>query len=300
MNYMPKYIPELPPFPGQLERDSLRRVSLTRRQQQWLKDAIRRTGCTVVGKIMGVSENTVSYLLARYRLRDMRSYSYLDPFPGQLAKGPNGLYILTPEQADWLRRFYPDTDNWTLSAAMGCGATTLLRHARKLGLEKLPRSGNTRRDIRARRETLSKGEAGGYYRTLRGHAPEAALEGAAKWREEHGNVYEWCREHFPEKLEEAHRKSAEARRRILRMERFRVLGGMRQETRLHVPCNRYTRQQINVRYRALMHGYWFYKDCSDAGGERWNIYYDEDTRRNLRFEENSEACGFHFKDGRGL
>jgi hypothetical protein len=37
-------------------------------------------------------------------------------------------------------------------------------------------------------------------------------------------------------------------------------------------------------------------DCSEQGGERYNIYYDKDTERAEIFERNLIADGFHIKE----
>jgi hypothetical protein len=64
-----------------------------------------------------------------------------------------------------------------------------------------------------------------------------------------------------------------------------------------VVLNPYTRRQAEHRYNALKRGYYVMEDCSEQGGERWNIYYDESTRRSAVFERNLKADGFRVIEG---
>ena len=59
------------------------------------------------------------------------------------------------------------------------------------------------------------------------------------------------------------------------------------------PIKRYTASQIRRRYTAVhKFNYILADDCSDEGGHRYCIYYDENTNRNSRFENNSRRAGF--------
>ena len=57
----------------------------------------------------------------------------------------------------------------------------------------------------------------------------------------------------------------------------------------HVP---YTKRQTSHRYNALKRGYIVMQDCSEQGGERYNIYFDQDTERSPIFENNLLKDGF--------
>jgi hypothetical protein len=59
---------------------------------------------------------------------------------------------------------------------------------------------------------------------------------------------------------------------------------------------KYTKSQTSHRYNALRRGYILMTDCSEQGGERYNIYYDKDTERAEIFERNLIADGFHIKE----
>lgn len=68
--------------------------------------------------------------------------------------------------------------------------------------------------------------------------------------------------------------------------------GLERRTRLKARAHTYTASQRNHRYNALKRGYFVMEDCSEGGGERYNIYYDEDTVRNEKFELNCINDGF--------
>ncbi len=61
-----------------------------------------------------------------------------DPFPGiiQRSKQHATPYILTDEQKEWLRRWFPVTPDHTLAKMMGVAYMTVRRMASKLGLSK--------------------------------------------------------------------------------------------------------------------------------------------------------------------
>jgi hypothetical protein len=69
---------------------------------------------------------------------------------------------------------------------------------------------------------------------------------------------------------------------------------MERKTRLKciVMC-KYTRRQTAHRYNALKRGYIVMEDCTEQGGERYNIYYDNETERAPIFEKNLLKDGFH-------
>ena len=93
------------------------------------------------------------------------------------------------------------------------------------------------------------------------------------------------------------RKSQE-RKETIRKETRRVLYGMERKTRLKciVMCP-YTRRQTSHRYNAMKRGYIIMEDCTEQGGERYNIYYDNDTERASIFEIFLLKDGFHLKQG---
>lgn len=207
-------------------------------------------------------------------------------FPKPLRRvGKGGRITLTDEQAAWLRRYFPTNRTDILRDMMGVSLSTFYRLARQLGVEK---TAATR--ARIWRACAKRGkktnEENGYYDSLRGRQPSPQCKEASRqwWRrvregKELSPIARMRKEH-PALYRRMMAERGERRRKLYRMERLRVMSGMKQETRLrNVVLRRYTRSQANHRYNALGRGYWFYDDCSERGGERWNIYYDKDTER---------------------
>lgn len=62
----------------------------------------------------------------------------IEPFPDTLLKSKalGTPYVLTEAQAEWLRRYYPDTSTHTLAALMGCSFQSVLRIAKRYGIAK--------------------------------------------------------------------------------------------------------------------------------------------------------------------
>ena len=58
---------------------------------------------------------------------------------------------------------------------------------------------------------------------------------------------------------------------------------------------KYNRRQVSHRHNALKRGYIIMEDCSEQGGERYNIYYDNETKRSPIFERNLLKDGFQLK-----
>jgi hypothetical protein len=241
----------------------------------------------------------------------------IDPFPGVLTlqfvdrsyttkTGKAGYArvkacVLTDEQRAWLCKWFPEEENSRLMKASGMSHSTLHRFARELGLTK-SRKGMKR--IRRRQAAHIKRvcEKNGYYDSLRGRKPsEATCKAAAQmWQE----IREGKREHparimkrtNPRKYRKWMERKSQERKETIRKENLRVLYGLERKTRLKciVMCP-YTRRQTSHRYNALKRGYLVMEDCTEQGGERYNIYYDSETERSPIFEKNLLEDGFHIK-----
>lgn len=206
--------------------------------------------------------------------------------------------VLTPEQEAWLRRWYPEVENPILMKASGMSHSTLHRFAREFGLVK---SEKGIKGIRKRQAAHIKKvcEANGYYDSLRGKpVSEACLQATAKmWQE----IRDGKREHpfkimkrtNPRKYKKWLERRSEARREQVRKEIRREIYGLPRKTKLKiVVMNKFTRSQVCHRYYALKRGYILMEDCSEQGGERYNIYYDDLTDRAPIFERNLIKDGF--------
>ena len=241
----------------------------------------------------------------------------IDPFPGVLTLqfvdrpfttklGKAGCqhvkaWVLTDEQRAWFCKWFPEEENSRLMKASGMNHSTLHRFARELGLTKSPKG---IKRIRKRKAAHIKRvcERNGYYDSMRGRQPsEACLKATAKmWQD----IREGKREHpaiimkreNPRKYRKWMENRSKERKETIRKEMRRVLYGMERKTRLKciVMC-KYTRRQVSHRHNALKRGYIIMDDCSEQGGERYNIYYDNETKRSPIFERNLLKDGFHLK-----
>ena len=226
----------------------------------------------------------------------------IEPFPGALTKQKKGYawaYVLTAEQREWLCKWFPEEENSRLMKASGMSHSTLHRFARQLHLTK-SKAGMKRIKRRHTRQIKRVCERNGYYDSLRGHQPSLACrEGSARmWQE----IREGKREHparimrrtNPRRYRQWMQNKSQARKEVIRKEKLRVKYGLERKTRLRcIVMVKYTRSQVCRRYNALRRGYIVMQDCSDEGGERYNIYYDSHTRRSEAFEQNLIGDGFH-------
>lgn len=223
----------------------------------------------------------------------------MKPFPGPICRA-NTLgspYYLNDEQLAWLQRWFPEVENKRLMKKMGISETALHRFARSHGLKK-SKEGLHKIRLRQGKKVKKTCEANGYYDSLRGKSPSPqAIEATKRYWEEirqgkRDHPLEILRKNSPRKYAAYQRKHSEDRKTLIAKERRRGFYGLTRQTKLRLPADPYTRSQVNHRHNALKYGYWFYEDCTEEGGERWNIYYDKDTRRSERFEKNLVADGF--------
>lgn len=240
--------------------------------------------------------------------------AHIDPFPGELTmqtvdrpfttkRGRPGClrakaYVLTDEQKAWLCKWFPEIENSRLAEACCMSQSALHRFARELGLTK---SEKGLRGIKKRQAAHIKRmcERNGYYDSLRGRQPSEACRKATAqmWQD----IRDGKREHparimkrkNPRKYRQWMQRKSEERKETIRKETRRMIYGLQRQTHLKcVVLNKYTRRQISHRYFALKRGYILMADCSEQGGERYNIYYDDQTQRTPIFERNLIADGF--------
>ena len=234
----------------------------------------------------------------------------IEPFPGEIqrvmverpfvtktgAQGRQSIWTiqLTDDQKAWLIRWFPEEENSRLMDVSGMTRSTLHRFARQLKLQK-SESGLKRIKKRQARHIKNVCERNGYYDSLRGHAPsEACLEGSReRWRKVRAGEVNHPFKDMPTRRYNAMRKrQGENRRELIRKEQMRELYGLPRQTRIRMPMKKYTRSQTCHRCNALKRGYFVMADCSEQSGERYNIYYDQDTQRSELFERNLVKDGF--------
>lgn len=207
-------------------------------------------------------------------------------------------WVLTDEQKEWLSKWFPEVENSRLMEASGMSHSTLHRFARQFRLTK---SEKGIRGIKKRQAAHIKlvCENNGYYDSLRGRQPSEACRNATAqmWQD----IRDGKREHparilkrkNPRKYRKWMQRKSEERKETIRKETRRVLYGLERKTKLKciVMC-KYTKRQVSHRYNALRRGYIIMQDCSDQSGERYNIYYDDQTERTPIFERNLVNDGF--------
>lgn len=238
----------------------------------------------------------------------------IDAFPGTLTKqmvsvpfvskaGYKGTqriwsWTLTAEQEAWLRKWFPEEENSRLMEVSGMRASTLHMFARKYGLTKSEK-GILRIRKRQAASIKRKLEKNGYYASMRGRKPSEACVEAVRnmWQEVRDGkrvhpIHAMKRED-PKRYQQYMQRKSEVRKEAIRKEQIRVMYGLERKTNLiNIVMRAYTRSQTAHRYNALRRGYFVMSDCSEQGGERYNIYYDEQTTRSERFERNLIADGF--------
>ena len=239
----------------------------------------------------------------------------IDPFPGVLTAqfvdrpfitktGKAGCqrvkaWVLTDEQKEWLCKWFPEEENSLLMKASGMSHSTLHRFAREFRLTKSPK-GIKRIKKRQAAHVKRLCEKNGYYDSLRGKQPSEACRKASAqmWQE----IRDGKREHparimkrtNPRKYRKWQQRKSQERKETIRKEMRRALYGMERKTRLRciVLC-KFTKRQVCHRYNALRRGYIIMQDCSEQSGERYNIYYDDQTERTPIFERNLQKDGFN-------
>ncbi len=235
----------------------------------------------------------------------------IEPFPGTITMQtvPSGRnmagitkkIMLDEAQTAWLRKWFPEIENSCIMQASGLSHSTLHRFAREMGLQKSEKGlqGIKRRQAAQVKKVCKRN---GYYASLKGKQPSDACKRATAqmWQE----IREGKREHparimareNPKKYRQWMQRKSQSRKEAHRKEILRVTYGLDRKTKLHIVMCKYTKSQTSHRYNALRRGYILMTDCSEQGGERYNIYYDKDTERAEIFERNLIADGFHIKE----
>lgn len=218
-----------------------------------------------------------------------------------MTKGRVHRRVLNDEQREWLCQWFPTIENKRLAKAMGISLYKLHCFARELGLTKSEegRKAIKRRQTRAMART---NERNGCYDRKRGHPPsEATLEGSRRrWADVRAGRRETPQEkakrEHPRKWKASLKKRSENRRKLIEREKRRMLYGLERKTNIKVVvlCP-YKRSQTAHRHNALKRGYLLDVDCSEGSPGRYVIYYDDETRRSPKFEQNCIKDGFTFK-----
>lgn len=226
-------------------------------------------------------------------------------FPGVVAYikcGQTRKRILNDEQRAWLAKYFPVTENSRLAKAMGISLCKLHCFAREMSLTKSARGLAAIRKRRDRKAAQTN-EKNGCYARKRGHpVSDATIEGIHRRfaRERAGlieNAQKRMKRENPDKYKTWMEKRSIQRKECIRKEKMRVMYGLERKTNLKVVvmCP-YKRSQIHHRVNAMRRGYVLTEDCSEGNPDRYIIYYDKDTKRSERFEENCRKDGFSIKE----
>lgn len=219
-----------------------------------------------------------------------RKQKYVIP----MRKGKMGVmeYYLTPELEKEFIRLYPITMNPDLMGLFGLSFSTLQRFKRMYGLEK------NRKVILKKHSAQVKQicKRNGYYASMKGKDVSPQCRAAADALRASGfHPMISLKENNPRRYKAIKRRWSRNRTEQIAKERKRADWGLGQKTHLHLPQFKFTRRQLCHRYNAMRRGY-ILGDMRERFGERYTIYYNDDTERSKLFEKNLVADGFELKE----
>lgn len=222
-------------------------------------------------------------------------------FPGKVKRGGGNhrTVMLNDDQKEWLRKWYPVTENERLAKAMDMSVESMRKQARLLGVYKSEKGmeGIRKRQAKAMLRTCRKK---GVYE---GRVPsEATIEGnRRRWQEvregKRKSPMAVLKEKDPQRYAEHLEHLSAIRKETFRKEKMRMLYGLDRHTKLTVVVMKpYTRSQVHHRHNALKRGYLLDEDCREGQSGRYVIWYDSETKRNALFEANCIKDGFEIKE----
>ena len=222
----------------------------------------------------------------------------MKPYPNKKPAHAGNRYELDAEQLEWFMMWFPKTENAKVARAMGVSMSTMHRLARLYGLKK-SKSGLhqiMRRQAKVANRTK---ERNGYYASLRGRKPsEACRRDYQEYlkSDRYKHPLHILKERNPWKYVMRLKAVSAHRKALIRREKARVIYGLPMKTKMYrmVTIKPYTKRQTAHRHSALKRGYILMIECHEGSGERWNIYYDQDTQRAPIFERNCIKDGFKF------
>lgn len=217
-----------------------------------------------------------------------------------MTKGKVHRLVLNDEQLKWLRRWFPVTENCRLAKAMKISLFKLHDFARENGLTK-SKAGIKAIKRRQTKAMVKTNNRNGCYDRKRGHpVSEATRVGNRKrWEEYHQGLrestYETLLRRDPKKYKAVSEMRSQNRRKLIAKEKQRIIYGLKRKTKIKVVVMKpYTRSQSHHRYSALKRGYLLDEDCREGQPGRYVIYYDDETQRSDKFEQNCIKDGFTF------
>lgn len=253
---------------------------LTPHEVERLKDEYPITANRHLSARYGISTDGISKLAKNLGWKKDRS---------AVCTGKRELHTLTAEEEAWIVQHYPNTPNPEIMQRIDIAERTLCRIARRYGLKK-----DKRYLSRMRRANLK--EASRKCKEL-GVYKENAERAKAMWekmkmrpREEwpgyKPGLKPWQQPGMTRrKYVRGRQKTEETMMHLRKMERFRIISGEKQQTKLKV--------YKNITRRASIHKYMMIKDCNYFAieGEVNTICYDEQTRRSMKREATARRYG---------
>jgi len=205
----------------------------------------------------------------------------MEPFPKPI-KIVKRAYVFSDEQIEWLRRNFPLYGNPPIAEEMGICITVLKRLAQKYGLTKSAEGWKVIN--RTRGDSISK--------ALRAANIRPGEECLNALRRKMASGWNPMQSLTPDEKKEIIQKRSETRKRNIRSERRRILFGFEPKGRIHLPQRNYTKNQYQCRSRAKKRGYILPADIREGSGNRFVIYYNEQTERSQSFENRLNKHGF--------
>ena len=215
----------------------------------------------------------------------------LPPCPSLPVKRVGLKYVLNEEQEEWLRKVFPEFENYRIMDEIGLKFATFHRIARDLGLKKSEEGlkGIMHRTAQKAKRTSEKN---GYYDSMRRRGiSKECLEGFKRYAKSDRYVHplKVMKAKNPKKYEAFMRKKSQDRKKRMAEEKKRIMLGLPRMTKMCIVERKYTRREIHRRYFALKYGY---SVGYPFGNERMMIFYNDETERHPLFEKNAIKDGF--------
>lgn len=207
--------------------------------------------------------------------------------------GNRGGKTLTEKQVAWIVKHFKHTKNDDIMAKFGIGESTLHRIARKYGLKK-SRQQQRKTQWNATCHAHEACRRYGVYEETSERMKQQAVERRERGERIPGSFLprQSNRDRLsPERFKKCIEKATETMRELRRKERLRMHWGMPQQTKLNLSydgCVSRLRKKATHRHLFRMHGY-----LVERGGN--TVYYDEQTTRRPKMEENAHLYGLKVK-----
>lgn len=253
---------------------------LTPHEVERLKDEYPITANRRLAIRYGVSIDGISKLAKNLGWKKDRS---------SVCTGSGRDHTPTSEEEAWIVQHFPNTPNPEIMQRIDIAERTLYRIARRYGLKKDKRYLSRMRRANLK-EASRKCKELGVYKENAERAKIMWQKTKVKPREEwpgyKPGLKPWQQPGMTRrKYVQGRQKAEETMRHQRKMERFRIISGEKQQTKLKV-CKNITR-------RASIHKYMMIKDCNYFAieGEVNTICYDEQTRRSMKREATARRLG---------